>query len=99
MSILVRGGAGYPTPDGTGIRDYIHFEDLAADHLAALDYLDKGRDFTALNFGYGRGSSVREVIRMVKDAAGVDFAIREAARVDGVLIEEQNKEVQRFYGQ
>jgi len=76
-------GTDYPTPDGTGIRDYIHIEDLAAAHLAALDYLEKGGECTTLNVGYGRGSSVREVIKMVKGVAGVDFTIAEAPRRPG----------------
>ena len=76
-------GADYPTPDGTGIRDYIHIEDLAAAHLMALSYLEGGGDSTTLNVGYGQGSSVREVIRMVKEVAGVDFAVSEAPRRPG----------------
>lgn len=76
-------GTDYPTHDGTGIRDYIHIEDLAAAHLAALDYLEAGGDSTTLNVGYGAGSSVREVIRMVKEVAGVDFPVSEAPRRPG----------------
>ena len=76
-------GTDYPTPDGTGIRDYIHIEDLAAAHLAALDYLEKSGDSTTLNVGYGSGSSVREVIRMVQEVAGVNFAVTEALRRPG----------------
>ena len=58
-------GTDYPTPDGTGVRDYIHVEDLAAAHLNALDYLRQGGTSTTLNCGYGHGYSVREVIAMV----------------------------------
>ena len=58
-------GTDYPTPDGTGVRDYIHVEDLAAAHLNALDYLRRGGASTTLNCGYGHGYSVREVIAMV----------------------------------
>ncbi len=76
-------GTDYPTHDGTGIRDYIHIEDLAAAHLAALDYLDKGGDSTAINVGYGKGSSVREVMAMVKEVSGVDFKVVEAERRPG----------------
>lgn len=76
-------GTDYPTPDGTGIRDYIHIEDLAAAHLAALDYLDKGGESTAMNVGYGSGSSVREVLAMVKQVSGVDFAVVEDGRRPG----------------
>jgi len=76
-------GTDYPTPDGTGIRDYIHIEDLAAAHLAALDYLDKGGESTAINVGYGQGSSVREVLAMVKQVSGVDFRVVEEGRRPG----------------
>lgn len=76
-------GTDYPTPDGTGIRDYIHIEDLAAAHLAALNYLDNGGASTAINVGYGRGSSVREVLAMVKQVSGVDFSVVEAERRPG----------------
>lgn len=76
-------GTDYPTPDGTGIRDYIHIEDLAAAHLAALAYLDKGGEPTAINVGYGSGSSVREVLAMVKQVSGVDFSVVEAERRPG----------------
>ncbi len=76
-------GTDYPTPDGTGIRDYIHIEDLAAAHLAALNYLDKGGASTAINVGYGRGSSVREVLAMVKQVSGINFSVVEAERRPG----------------
>lgn len=76
-------GTDYPTPDGTGIRDYIHIEDLAAAHLAALGYLNGGGESTAMNVGYGRGSSVREVLAMVKQVSGVDFKIVESERRPG----------------
>lgn len=76
-------GTDYPTQDGTGIRDYIHIEDLAAAHLAALDYLNKGGESTAMNVGYGRGSSVREVLSMVKQVSGIDFKVVESDRRPG----------------
>jgi UDP-glucose 4-epimerase len=80
MSIF---GADYPTPDGTGIRDYIHIEDLASAHLAALDHLEKGGASLTVNVGYGRGSSVREVIALVKEISGIDFPVVEAERRPG----------------
>jgi UDP-glucose 4-epimerase len=58
-------GTDYPTPDGTGVRDYIHVEDLAAAHINALDYLRGNGASATLNCGYGHGYSVREVIAMV----------------------------------
>lgn len=76
-------GTDYATPDGTGIRDYIHVEDLASAHLAALAYLERGGDSTRINVGYGKGSSVREVIRMVRQVSGVDFPAEEAPRRPG----------------
>jgi len=76
-------GTDYPTPDGTGIRDYIHIEDLAAAHLSALQYLSEGGASTAMNVGYGRGSSVREVLAMVKQVSGVDFKVVEEVRRPG----------------
>ena len=56
-------GNDYPTPDGTGVRDYIHVEDLATAHSKAVDHLNAGRDSIALNLGTGRGVSVMEIIR------------------------------------
>ena len=76
-------GTDYPTPDGTGVRDYIHVEDLASAHLAALDYLRGGGDSRIMNCGYGRGYSVREVMQMVRQVSGVDFRIDEAPRRAG----------------
>jgi len=76
-------GTDYPTPDGTGVRDYIHVEDLADAHLKALAYLRAGGDSTTLNCGYGRGYSVRELITMVERVAGHAISKREAPRRAG----------------
>jgi UDP-glucose 4-epimerase len=76
-------GTDYETPDGTGIRDYIHIEDLAAAHLFALEHLRRGGDPITVNVGYGRGSSVREVIDVVKRVSGVDFRVIEDERRPG----------------
>ena len=76
-------GTDYPTPDGTGIRDYIHIEDLASAHLHALKYLENGGAPTAMNVGYGRGSSVREVLEMVRKVSGVDLKTVESERRPG----------------
>lgn len=76
-------GTDYPTPDGTGIRDYIHIEDLASAHLHALEYLEKGGKPTVMNVGYGRGSSVREVLELVREVSGIDFRVIEAERRPG----------------
>ena len=76
-------GADYDTPDGTGIRDYIHVLDLAQAHLDALSYLRDDGNSQILNCGYGRGFSVREVISMVKQVSGVDFKVIESERRAG----------------
>jgi UDP-glucose 4-epimerase len=76
-------GTDYDTPDGTGVRDYIHVEDLAAAHLKALEYLRSDGASTTLNCGYGRGFSVREVLDEVARAAGRPLEIREAPRRAG----------------
>jgi UDP-glucose 4-epimerase len=76
-------GSDYPTPDGTGVRDYLHIEDLAAAHLDALKYVRAGGKSTILNVGYGHGYSVREVLRMVESVAGKPLNIREEARRSG----------------
>lgn len=75
-------GDDYPTPDGTGVRDYIHVEDIAAAHVAALDHLDS-RGSNIFNVGYGRGCSVFQVIDMVRKVSGVDFNIEVIARRPG----------------
>jgi len=76
-------GSDYATPDGTGVRDYIHVEDLASAHLKALDYLRGGGSNVTLNCGYGHGYSVREVLRMVERVAGQPLSIREEPRRPG----------------
>jgi UDP-glucose 4-epimerase len=76
-------GTDYPTADGTGVRDYIHVEDLATAHLDALSYLKKGGDSQVLNVGYGHGYSVREVLKSVERVAGHALDIREEPRRAG----------------
>ena len=76
-------GTDYPTPDGTGLRDYIHVEDLATAHLDALTYLRNGGDSTTLNCGYGHGYSVREVIDAVERVTGEPLKHTEHPRRDG----------------
>jgi len=63
-------GNDYPTPDGTGVRDYIHVVDLAQGHLKALERLAEAGDFGIYNLGTGRGYSVLEMIRAFEKAAG-----------------------------
>jgi UDP-glucose 4-epimerase len=76
-------GTDYPTPDGTGVRDYLHVEDLAAAHLDALTYLRDGGRSSTLNVGYGHGYSVREVLAAVEHAAGAKLSVREEPRRPG----------------
>jgi UDP-glucose 4-epimerase len=76
-------GTDYATPDGTGVRDYIHVSDLAAAHSAALAYLRDGGDSATFNCGYGRGASVLEVIAAVKRVSGVDFPVVLGPRREG----------------
>ncbi len=76
-------GTDYPTPDGTGLRDYIHVEDLATAHLDALSYLRDGGKSATLNCGYGHGSSVREVLAAVETANGEPLQITEEPRRAG----------------
>ncbi|GAC1530957.1 MAG: UDP-glucose 4-epimerase GalE [Acidimicrobiales bacterium] len=71
-------GTDYPTPDGTGVRDYIHVDDLAAAHVLALGALFAGEPSTAYNVGVGRGFSVREVLDSADRVVG-----RPIARVFG----------------
>ena len=76
-------GNDFPTPDGTGIRDYIHVEDLASAHVDGLRYLEQDGESQILNCGYGKGYSVRQVVERVKAIAGVNFPVIEVARRPG----------------
>jgi UDP-glucose 4-epimerase len=76
-------GTDFPTPDGTGIRDYIHVEDLAAAHVDALRYLERDGESQILNCGYGKGYSVRQVVERVKSISGVNFPVIEVERRPG----------------
>jgi UDP-glucose 4-epimerase len=76
-------GTDYPTPDGTGVRDYIHVSDLVDAHLLALDHLAEGGDSIAMNCGYGRGASVREVISALSGVIGRDLPFVESPRRPG----------------
>ncbi len=76
-------GTDFATPDGTGVRDYIHVEDLASAHLKALDYLRAGGEPQTVNCGYGRGYSVREVISAVNRLHGSPIKTVEEPRRAG----------------
>jgi len=76
-------GTDYPTPDGTGVRDYIHVVDLAEAHLKAVDYLRGGGASRTLNCGYGHGYSVREVLQSVERISGAPLQVQEVPRRAG----------------
>jgi len=76
-------GTDYSTPDGTGVRDYIHVTDLANAHLLALDALRGGAASTVYNCGYGRGLSVREVVQGVERVTGRPLPVVESPRRPG----------------
>jgi len=75
-------GDDYDTPDGTCVRDYIHVQDLARAHVAALS-LEGGEAFQALNLGTGQGRSVREVVRAVERVTGRPVKMTSGARRPG----------------
>ncbi|KIF82730.1 UDP-glucose 4-epimerase GalE [Noviherbaspirillum autotrophicum] len=76
-------GNDYPTPDGTGIRDYIHVMDLAEGHSAALDFLKHQKGWHAINLGTGRGTSVLEMVRAFEAASGKNVAYQITQRRPG----------------
>ena len=71
-------GTDYPTPDGTGVRDYIHVSDLVAAHLLALDALRGGAASSTFNCGYGHGASVRDVISTWKRSSATNWTYAKA---------------------
>jgi UDP-glucose 4-epimerase len=76
-------GTDYDTPDGTGIRDYVHVTDLASAHVSALKYLREGGESTLVNCGYGKGFSVREVIDATQRIHGSPLEVVEQPRRAG----------------
>jgi UDP-glucose 4-epimerase len=67
-------GNDYQTPDGSCIRDYVHVQDLAEAHIAAMNFVEKSDPgFTAINIGTGSGTSVYEVLEMVQDVTGISI--------------------------
>jgi UDP-glucose-4-epimerase GalE len=76
-------GTDYPTPDGTAVRDYIHVQDLAEAHVAAIGHLARGGDNLRLNLGTGAGHSVREVIDAAERVTGRRIARHEGPRRPG----------------
>jgi len=77
-------GNDYDTPDGTGIRDYIHVLDLAEAHLVGLNFLQQAKPgFRVYNVGAGKGYSALEVVKMIKKVSGVDFSSPVGSRREG----------------
>jgi len=64
-------GNDYPTPDGTGVRDYIHVEDLADAHTKAVDYLNDGKPNLTVNLGTGIGTSVLQILEATAKISGI----------------------------
>lgn len=80
-------GDDYPTPDGTGVRDYIHVEDLAAGHLKALQKLEDKPGIVTYNLGTGRGYSVMEMVRAYAKASGKPIPYEIKSRRPGDIAE------------
>lgn len=78
-------GADYDTPDGTGVRDYVHVMDVAEGHVAALDFLCSGSGWHAFNLGAGYGHSVLEVVHAFETASGCEVPYEVVARRAGDL--------------
>ena len=80
-------GNDYPTPDGTGVRDYIHVTDLAEGHLAALNFLRQSHGFHTFNLGSGRGTSVLQMLEAFERVNGIKIPFEFAPRREGDLAE------------
>ena len=77
-------GDDYDTPDGSCIRDYVHVQDLAEAHVAAMDFVEEsGPGFTPINVGTGLGASVFEVLKMIQYVTGIDISPAHASRREG----------------
>ena len=83
MSFAVSPSRRADTPDGTGVRDYIHVVDLAKGHIAALKYLENHAGCRAINLGAGNGTSVLEIVHAFEKASGRKVAYRIAPRRAG----------------
>lgn len=80
-------GDDYPTPDGTGVRDYLHVVDLAKGHIAALRYLDTHTGVLAVNLGTGKGTSVLDIIKAFEEYCGVKIPYKVTPRRAGDIAE------------
>jgi UDP-glucose 4-epimerase len=79
-------GDDYPTPDGTGLRDYIHVKDLALGHIAALNFLDKKSDFITVNLGTGKPYSVLDVLSIFEKTSGKKIPFEIMGRRNGDVV-------------
>ena len=80
-------GNDWPTPDGTGVRDYIHIMDLVEGHVAAVEYLDQQHGYDVYNLGQGKGVSVLELIAAVEAATGKEIPFEVTDRRAGDIAE------------
>ncbi|OFE11761.1 UDP-glucose 4-epimerase GalE [Pseudohongiella acticola] len=87
LSELTVFGDDYPTSDGTGVRDYIHVQDLAEGHVATLRYLTSAEGFSVFNLGTGRGISVLELIRKFEEVSGKPIPYTVGPRRQGDVAE------------
>lgn len=76
-------GTDYPSQDGTAVRDYIHIEDLASAHIAAMERLLKGAPSACYNLGNGKGFTVKEVISATEKVTGLSVQVKEGPRREG----------------
>lgn len=80
-------GDDFSTPDGSGIRDYIHIEDLSKGHLSALEYLSNKKNISFFNLGTGNGFSVFEVLKTFKKVTNIDIPYKVVGRRSGDIPE------------
>ncbi len=80
-------GGDYPTPDGTGVRDFIHVMDLAEGHVAALKYFERASGMVTVNLGTGNGASVLQMIAAFESASGKPIPYDIVARRPGDIAE------------
>jgi len=76
-------GVDYPTRDGSCVRDYVHVDDVARAHIAALEFLEDNNESAMFNIGTGIGTSVLEILRAVEDVTGLRVPVLVSSRRDG----------------
>lgn len=93
-------GNDFPTPDGTGVRDYIHVEDLATAHVAALEHLRQNGDSTTCNVGTGFGTSVMQIIDATERVTGraVPYTISDRRAGDPAECYADTRRIQQLFG-